>query len=75
MFNTVTYKSSAEIDGGSAINSKSAGGSLGTKGCSTDFKISCCFCCAAAVTDSFDKAAGRFAFGSCPTNSHNSKQN
>ena len=36
-----TYKSKAEIEGGSAINSNSLGGSLGTKGSATCFKISC----------------------------------
>lgn len=64
MINT-TYKSNAEIDGGSAINSKSWGGSFGINGCSTCFKISCCFCWAAAVTDNFAIANGRPA-GSCP---------
>lgn len=53
------------MDGGSAINSNSDGGSLGTKGCSTCFNISCCFCCAAAVTVSLEIAAGRPP-GSCP---------
>lgn len=61
-----TYRSRAEIEGGSAMNSNSVGGSFGTNGCSTDFKISCCFCCATALTDNFDKADGKFAFGSCP---------
>lgn len=36
-----TYKSRAEIEGGSAINSNSLGGSLGIKGSATCFKISC----------------------------------
>lgn len=49
----LTYKSKAEIDGGSAINSKSGGGSLGINGCSTCFNISCCFNWAAGVTDNF----------------------
>jgi len=41
-----TYKSSADIDGGSAMNSNSAGGSLGMKGCSdTCFSNSCCCFC------------------------------
>lgn len=61
-----TYKSKAEIEGGSAINSNSEGGSFGTKGCSTDFKISCCFCCAEAVTDNFAMAEGSPA--SCAEN-------
>lgn len=68
MFLQKTYKSRAEIDGGSAINSNSAGGSLGTNGCSTDLRISCCFCCAAAVTDSFESAAGKFDGASLPKN-------
>lgn len=41
-----TYKSRADIDGGSAMNSNSAGGSLGIKGCSdTCFSNSCCCFC------------------------------
>lgn len=47
-----THKSNAEIEGGSAINSNSAGGSLGTNCCSaTCFSNSCCFCWAELVTD------------------------
>lgn len=42
-FNSVTYKSKADIDGGSEINSNSSGGSLGTNIAScTCFKSSCC---------------------------------
>lgn len=45
-----TYRSRADIDGGSAINSNSAGGSLGINGCSmADLRSSCCFCCTAAT--------------------------
>lgn len=39
----ITYKSKAEIDGGSAINSNSSGGSFGTNIAScTCFNSSCC---------------------------------
>lgn len=52
MFFIDTYKSSAEIDGGSATNSKSFGGSFGTNCCSvTCFSNSCCFC----ATEEIDK--------------------
>ena len=42
----MSYKSKAEIDGGSAINSNSGGGSLGTMG-SMIFSCSCCVLCGA----------------------------
>lgn len=64
----IAYKSRAEIEGGSAINSKSVGGSFGTNGCSTDLRISCCFCCADAETVSFEIAPGKVLAGSLPTN-------
>lgn len=52
--NLLTHKSSAEIDGGSAINSKSGGGSFGTNCCSaTCFSNSCCFWWAADDTCNF----------------------
>lgn len=54
------------MDGGSAINSKSGGGSLGINGCSTCFNISCCFNCAAGVTDNFWIAWLRPGVGSPP---------
>lgn len=38
------------MEGGSAINSKSGGGSFGTKGSATCFRISCCFSCVAVET-------------------------
>lgn len=68
IINVLTYKSRAEIDGGSAMNSKSGGGSLGINGCSTCFRISCCFNCAAGVTDNFWIAWLRPGAGSEPTN-------
>ena len=42
-----TYNSIAEIEGGSTMNSKSGGGSLGIWGMSwwNCFRISCCFWC------------------------------
>lgn len=49
------------------MNSKSGGGSLGTKGCSTCFKISCCFNWAAGVTESFWIAWFNPGAGSPPT--------
>lgn len=49
------------------MNSKSGGGSLGINGCSTCFKISCCFNCAAGVTDNFWIAWLRPGAGSEPT--------
>lgn len=53
-------KSNAEIDGGSATNSNSAGGSFGINVCSVAcFNNSCCFCWAAGVTDNFCNPAGR----------------
>lgn len=54
------------MEGGSAMNSNSAGGSFGTKGCSTDLRISCCFCWAAAVTDNLEIAAGKPVGASLP---------
>lgn len=57
-----THKSNAEIDGGSAMNSKSGGGSFGTNCCSaTCFNNSCCFWCAAAETCNFCMPAGTIA--------------
>lgn len=52
------------------MNSKSGGGSLGTKGCSTCFKISCCFNCAAGVTESFWIARLKPGVGSLPANKY-----
>lgn len=63
-----TYKSRADIDGGSAINSNSAGGSLGMNGCSdTCFRSSCCcFCCADDRTVFSCCTGAPPALGSCP---------
>lgn len=56
----ITYKSSAEIDGGSAINSGSDGASFGTNCCSaTCFSSSCCFWWAADETCNFCTLAGK----------------
>lgn len=62
-----THRSRAEIEGGSAINSNSGGGSFGTKGCSICLKISCCFCCCTAETESLFSADGKSDEGSWPT--------
>lgn len=47
-----TYKSNPAIEGGSATNSNSLGGSLGTNGCSVAacLSSSCCFCWVAVAS-------------------------